>query len=308
MLVNAANIESGSGVVGAIRTAARATGTSFEYLLATARAESGLKPRASAATSSARGLFQFIERTWLATFKQAGPSLGYARYADAIVSSPSGHYQVADPALRRAILALRDDAQVSAAMAGALTRDNAGRLSQRLGRSPSESELYMAHFLGASGAARLISFAAASPDLPAAKVFPAAARANRGIFYDGQGRPRQVSEVYGVLAGRFDVARASSATVAAAQPARPNQAVAAAFETVKAAAQSPQERPVFHALFSTNEPRGPVSDFVRDLWTTRPQVAAALTGAAPPGQPAQGALDLFDGRTPAVRSLFTGRS
>ncbi len=107
MLVDSSNSAAGSSVTGAIRQAAQATGTSFQYLLATARVESGLDPQAGAATSSARGLFQFVEQTWLGTMKQSGAALGYGRYADAITRTASGRYEVADPAMRREILKLR---------------------------------------------------------------------------------------------------------------------------------------------------------------------------------------------------------
>src|SRR5580704_17212063 len=90
-----------AGVAGAIKGAANATGTSFEYLLAAARAESGLSAQAAATTSTARGLYQFIDQTWLATMKRSGPSLGYGAYADAIVENASGHYDVPDAAARR---------------------------------------------------------------------------------------------------------------------------------------------------------------------------------------------------------------
>ena len=94
MLVDPSNSAAGSAVAGAIHQASQATGTSFNYLLATAQVESGLNPQAGASTSSARGLFQFIETTWLATMKQAGPALGYGRYADAITTDASGRYEV----------------------------------------------------------------------------------------------------------------------------------------------------------------------------------------------------------------------
>ena len=71
-------------VAGAIRDAARSTGASFEYLLTAARMESNLNPAAQATTSSAKGLYQFIDQTWLATLKNAGPAHGYGQYADAI--------------------------------------------------------------------------------------------------------------------------------------------------------------------------------------------------------------------------------
>src|ERR1700691_1733952 len=118
MLVNSSN-SAGSAVTGAIQQAAQATGTSFQYLLATAQVESGLNPQAGAATSSARGLFQFIDQTWLATMKQSGAALGYGQYAAAITKTASRHYQVTDPAMRSQILKLRNDPMANAAMAGA---------------------------------------------------------------------------------------------------------------------------------------------------------------------------------------------
>ena len=167
MLVDSSNSAAGSTVTGAIRQASQATGTSFNYLLATAQVESGLDPQAGASTSSARGLFQFVEQTWLGTMKQPGPTLGYGRYADAITKTASGHYEVKDPAMRSEILKLRNDPTANAVMAGAFTKANAAMLTDKLGRAPSEGELYIAHFLGAGGAARLISLAASNPNAKA---------------------------------------------------------------------------------------------------------------------------------------------
>ena len=172
MLVDSSNSAAGSAVTGAIRQASQATGTSFNYLLATAQVESGFNPHAGASTSSAGGLFQFIETTWLATMKQAGPALGYGRYADAITTDASGRYVVRDPAMRSEILKLRSDPTANAVMAGAFTKANASALNERLGRSPSEGELYIAHFLGADGAGRLIALAATNPNAKAADFFP----------------------------------------------------------------------------------------------------------------------------------------
>src|ERR1700730_12927587 len=160
MLVDSSNSAAGSAVTAAIRQASQATGTSFNYLLATAQVESGLNPQAGASTSSARGLFQFIETTWLATMKAAGPRLGHGRSAYAMRPGASGRYVVRDPAMRGEILRLRSDPTANAVMAGAFTKANASALNERLGRSPSEGELYIAHFLGADGAGRLIALAA----------------------------------------------------------------------------------------------------------------------------------------------------
>ena len=73
-----------SRVTGAIQQASGTTGASFEYLLATAKMESNFNPSAGASTSSARGLYQFIDQTWLGTVKEAGAQLGYGNQADAI--------------------------------------------------------------------------------------------------------------------------------------------------------------------------------------------------------------------------------
>src|SRR5881398_3303774 len=171
-------------IAGAIKQAARSTGTSFEYLLATAKMESNFNPAAGASTSSARGLFQFIDQTWLGTIKEAGAQLGYGNYADAITKSPSGSYSVSDPSARKAILKLRDDPAASAAMAGVLGRSNSFRLTGKIGRRPADSELYMAHFMGVGGAAKLIANAEDNPKASGARLFPNAAAANRSIFYD----------------------------------------------------------------------------------------------------------------------------
>src|SRR5260370_3087684 len=119
-------------IAGAIKQAASTTGTSFEYLLATAKMESNFKPTAGASSSSARGLFQFIDQTWLGTVKEAGAQLGYGNYAGAITKSSSGSYSVRDPAPRSAILKLRDDPAASSAMAGVQTPPHRFRLPAQL--------------------------------------------------------------------------------------------------------------------------------------------------------------------------------
>ena len=213
MAVNPAHASAAPQITGAIRQAAQSTGISFEYLLTTAKIESNLNPSAQASTSSAKGLYQFIDQTWLGTMKQDGAALGLGRYADAITRAPDGHYEVADPAMRAAILRLRTDPQASAMLAGALTRNNAALVGGSIGRKPTNGELYIAHFLGADGAGKLINGAASRPQASAAAMFPHAAAANHNIFYDNHGRARSVGEVYGKLTGLFDSAR----TVAFAQ-------------------------------------------------------------------------------------------
>jgi len=308
-------------VTGAIRQAAQKTGANFNYLLATARVESNLNPNAQATSSSAGGLFQFIEQTWLGTVKHAGPALGYGRFADAISTNSSGRFEVQDAGIRQQILSLRKDPTANALMAGALTKWNGDWLSAKLGRPPGEGELYLAHFLGAGGASKLISLAASAPQASAAGVFPLAAGANRSIFYDKQGEPRSVTQVYKMMVGRYDVARGHSldgpATAVAVRAASAPMAVAgisplqrisgpawasvplpalAPLDAVQPAASTIDSGPVFHGLFRTSDRREAVAPVVSELWgshaVSAPSPARSFPGDENPVKPG-GMYDLF---------------
>ena len=177
------------------------SGVDFDYLVQTAMRESSFNPSARAQTSSAVGLFQFTEGTWLEVLKLDGERLGYGNYAQAIVRNSDGEYVIPNNGLRNEVLALREDPQVSADLAAAFTRRNGEYLSNRFGRSPSPGELYIAHFLGAAGAERMFNAGLADPDQIAANLFPKQAEANRAIFYDSSG-PRTIREVYQALVAK----------------------------------------------------------------------------------------------------------
>ena len=205
----------------AIADAARRTGVDFDYLMAQAQIESGMNPRAEARTSSASGLYQFIDQTWLATMDRHGERLGYGDMARAI-ETRGGRASVTDPAMRDAIMQLRFDPQASSLMAGALATDNRAALQGVLGRDPDASELYLAHFLGAGDAARFLSVLTTDPDKSAVALLPRAAAANRAIFREASGAPRSVGEVMGVIRGRVEGAMVSASNAPpAAPPPRP---------------------------------------------------------------------------------------
>jgi hypothetical protein len=347
MSVDASNATTAAGIdpsrariAGAIKQAASTTGTSFEYLLATAKMESNFNPTASATTSSARGLYQFIDQTWLGTVKEAGSQLGYGKYADAITKSSSGNYSVSDPAARDAIMKLRDDPDAASSMAAVLTQSNSFKLTGDIGRRPTDAELYMAHFMGVGGAAKLISNAEDHPNASGARLFPNAASANRSIFYDRGGRERSVSEVYSVLTQRYDSAANSSATRSAmasagVMPANATFASAAAgaapidnaaylssfpdsrAATASAAASQPAlktaslqpSEPIFRSLFQAGERSQPVSPAVHELWGS----SSSLTSVAPTSVTITSPISSLPTRTPNVRApqpldLFSDRS
>lgn len=198
----AANV--GGQVRDAIARAAEATGVDFDYLLAQAKIESSLNPSARAATSSAAGLYQFTNGTWMATMGRHGAEHGMGWVNDAL-ASPTGRAQV---------MALRYDPKVSALMAGELASDNRADLSARLGRQPDASELYLAHFLGSAGAGRFLEALAADPTQSAVALLPKAAAANRSIFFAG-GAPRSLGGVMALIRDKVEGAMEGGAPSAA---------------------------------------------------------------------------------------------
>ena len=167
----------------------------FAYLLGQAKIESSLNPTARATTSSATGLYQFIDQSWLAVIDKHGSEYGLGWAADMINRGPNGRYYVADPDMRQQILDLRNHPETASVMAAQHAADNKAYLEQRLGREAEPVDLYLAHFLGVGGASKFLSVHDRAPDATAASMFPAAARANRSIFYDRSGSPRSFAEI-----------------------------------------------------------------------------------------------------------------
>lgn len=184
----------------AIARAASRSGVDFDYLLAQARIESGLNPGARAGTSSAAGLYQFTNGTWLRTLEAHGAEHGLDWASAAIEGG-----RVRDPAMRSAVMALRFNPDASAAMAAELAQDNAAALTPVLGRQPDAAELYLAHFLGSAGASQFLAALQSDPGQSASALMPKAAAANRAIFYAG-GEPRSVGAVMELLRGKVEAA------------------------------------------------------------------------------------------------------
>jgi hypothetical protein len=204
-------VQSIRGVVeAAIQRASSATGVDFSFLLGAAKRESGFNPSAKASSSSAAGLFQFVDQTWLATLKKHGSKYGYARYAELIQQGPDGRFYVNGAEARRAV------------MAGELASDHASYLRGRMGREPTGGELYAAHFLGPQGSAKLIEATRDTPRATAANLFPDAAASNPSVFFH-QGRAVSVGELYtnltGTVSGSGPSVTAAAETVAAPEPA-----------------------------------------------------------------------------------------
>ena len=191
-----------------IRTAASASGGDFSYLLRQAEIESGLNPDAKAKTSSAMGLFQFTEGTWMRSLQTYGAKHGMTEAANAIGGNKlSG-------AERAALLDLRRNPEISTRMAAEYAAENARHLQSSGHQAVGPTELYLAHFLGAQGATRFLDGMKTSPDAAAAPALPKAAEANQPIFYP-QGKAASYRDIYNRFASRFQNVGAPTTQVAA---------------------------------------------------------------------------------------------
>ena len=175
----------------------------YDYMVKTAQRESSFNPSAKARTSSAAGLFQFTEQTWLQMVKKHGSEFGLEREVMHIAKERDGRLSIRHEGMRNHILNLRHSPELASQMAARFTEGNKAVLHNKIGRVPTDGELYAAHFLGANGAVKLIEAMENNPKQRADRVFPSAARSNKPVFYEG-GKALSVAQLYENLTEKFD--------------------------------------------------------------------------------------------------------
>lgn len=145
-------------------------------------------------TSSAQGLYQFIDSTWLNVLKKPG----FADKVGVDVASMSDEE----------ILALRSNPRIQTFAAAALAGENKRILENTLGREVDDAELYLAHFMGPTAAVSFLTALKNTPDMNAADLLPSAAAANAPVFYEGgkKSQPFTVEQMYGRVAQGFNLA------------------------------------------------------------------------------------------------------
>lgn len=185
-----------------VQLAIRRTGISSDYLINTAHLETNLDPGAQSRTSTAAGLFQMTDSTWLSLIRNYGSRYGWKAFGEQVNCSARSS-GIADTATKQAALDLRFDAMTSTFLAAELARENQEALKKALARDVSDPELYVAHFLGLAGSVRILRSLETSPDAFAASMFPAAARANKPLFYDDASRKLKVKQFYAELDERW---------------------------------------------------------------------------------------------------------
>ena len=175
-------------IISAIDKASQSSGVDFSYLVNQAKAESSFNANAEAKTSSATGLYQFIDSTWLDMVDKYGKEYGIETAGKS----------------KSEILSMRKNPEKASFMAAAFASENERFLNDNWGGDVGATELYLAHFLGASGAASFLNARDENPISNAADLNPKAALANRNVFYDREtGKGRTLEEVYQFFDKKF---------------------------------------------------------------------------------------------------------
>ena len=139
-------------LIDALYEAAQETGVSFELMTIKAMVESDLGSHTIAANSSARGIFQYIDSTWLSLIKRHGENIGYVAYANALIyDSAAQHYKANESSgiTLEEILNLRNDARATSFIKAYQIIDEQEILKGfREGKAPNITDHYIMHMLG----------------------------------------------------------------------------------------------------------------------------------------------------------------
>lgn len=167
---------SADGARATITAAANMVGVDPNMMMIMAGIESGFQSKAKAPTSTAKGYFQFLDGTWGGMMKQHASKYGIPANTTAY------------------------DPRANALLGAEFIKGNIKEI-QKVKQNVTDTDVYMAHFLGAGGAKAFFKNMAMNPDAPAAAVMKAEAAANKNIFYDKNGTPKSFAAVYAHMNG-----------------------------------------------------------------------------------------------------------
>lgn len=267
-----------AGMRAMFEAAAKMTGVDVKTLAAMCAIESNFNPDAKAGTSSASGLFQFLTGTWNGMLSKYGAKYGIDPRTPAT-----------DP--RAAVL-----------MGAEFIKENLATLkSQVKGRELTNTDAYMAHFLGPAAAAKFLN---ADPNAIGADVMrgppgkdPVASNPN--VFFDKNTRQaRTIGEIYKLFNMKMDreskrAGLGDAATPAPAPKAGPTPGDSAGGGNVAAPQAKPADKPAAAtataALAAANSTPAPVSAVATNVKPApAAQVAQAAAQTTPPATDASG--------------------
>lgn len=261
------------GAAPTFKAAAAMVGIPAELMFIIAGIESGYKydiqaqPSVNKKTgerskqSSAYGWFQFLNATWDEVYSKVITQFG----------APP------DDAART----MRKDPRLQA-LAGALfIKANYDRLSKALGRAISDTDIYIAHFLGAGGA---IQFLKADPSALGYQVMKDAWSSNLTIFFVGgdKSKPRTVGEIYKLFDDKIAKYRTGGGTASdVPQIAGAEVSPEKVAQEQAAAAQATQAPPESSTVAANDPSYSGSSSKSGETPSTQPSPGQAIAGTAP---------------------------
>ena len=174
-----------NAVVPLMQAVSKVTGVDYNTLMSIAGVESGFESKVKAGVGTASGLFQFIDDTWRTMLSRHGKKYGLSALPKGVQDERKG------------------DPRINALMGAEYIKENWKGLRSLLKREPTAGDVYMAHFLGMGGVAKLYS---QGRDAIGAEVMPREAAANKPVFFTdrGKGRPRTVQEIINLQVGKLE--------------------------------------------------------------------------------------------------------
>lgn len=192
----------------AIRLGSLRTGVDFEYMMELSSAESNFDHNITASTSSATGLFQFTEDTWLQTIRRYGAWYGMEQLSLQMNNTFDMNGllvgRVENPFIRTTAFDLRTQPHIMALLAAEFQVRNQFRITCVIPRQLTRTEMYLGHFLGAEGAITFLQKRASTPNAQAARTFQLQAEANRTVFYSRDRKGRRIGRSYTDVYQFFD--------------------------------------------------------------------------------------------------------
>lgn len=131
-----------------VELSSRTTGVPTTYARALFAQEGGDNTEAANPRSTARGLTQFIEGTWLQMMREYGPRYGLPQsLANQIEQKPNGAWRARTREAHDQLMELRFSPEWNAVMSGHYANQEHGDMVRRAGRPVSIEETYLAHFM-----------------------------------------------------------------------------------------------------------------------------------------------------------------